>query len=118
MKLHQCPLTERLKAEARLRWYCESETYLDAQGNALEQYRLDRDTTLTLVTGYDPSAWMRIIKRWQELESNAQPASVGDALVAMAVAFRNNERRIAALQHEQHETGAQIEALMNGAGDE
>ena len=65
-------MTERLEADANLRWHCETETYVDAQGKLRECYRMDRDTTLTLVTGYDPVARMRVIQRWQDLEQGVQ----------------------------------------------
>ena len=84
-------MIERLEADADLRWHCETETYADAQGKPREQYRLDRDTTLTLVTGYDPIPRMKIIKRWQELESGqsipSQPAPIAAPEQAAAAAL-------------------------------
>lgn len=65
-------MVERLEADPNLVWHCETETYVDAQGKLRECYRMDRDTTLTLVTGYDPVARMRVIQRWQELEKGVQ----------------------------------------------
>lgn len=67
-------MAERLKADADLRWHCETETYMDEQGKPREMYRLDKDTTLTLVAGYDAVLRFRIIKRWQELETAQQTA--------------------------------------------
>ena len=48
----------------------KSSTYL--AGNPPREYRqfdLDRDSTYCLVAGYDATARMKIIKRWQELEA-------------------------------------------------
>ncbi len=59
----------RLEADPNLDWHCESESYVDVQGKKRTQYRLDKLTTLTLVSGYDPVLRMRIIARWQELEA-------------------------------------------------
>lgn len=39
-------------------------------GQRYPEYVLDKDTTICLVAGYDALVRMRIIKRWQELESN------------------------------------------------
>jgi len=43
----------------------------NAAGQPLYEYRLDKDHTLTLLTGYDANSRMRVIKRWQELETHA-----------------------------------------------
>lgn len=54
----------------------QSNTYVS--GDPPREYRqfiLDRDSTYCLVAGYDANARMRIIKRWQELETQtATPA--------------------------------------------
>lgn len=61
-------MVERFLADPDLDWHCESTTYKDAQGKQREMFHLDRNTTMALVTGYDPVPRMRIIQRWQELE--------------------------------------------------
>ena len=66
-------MAERLEADPNLHWHYESTTYIDKQGKQRHMYRLGRDGALTLVTGYDPVPRMRIIKRWQELETKTQP---------------------------------------------
>ncbi len=68
-------MIERLSATSDLKWHCETETYIDEQGKPRDMYRMDKDTTLTLVSGYDAVLRFRIIKRWQELEeqTSAQP---------------------------------------------
>ena len=40
-------------------------------GQEYEQFVLDKETTLTLLLGYDAVARMKVVKRWQELESQA-----------------------------------------------
>ncbi|MDO1476894.1 MULTISPECIES: phage regulatory protein/antirepressor Ant [Comamonas] len=42
-------------------------------GQTYDEYLLDKDTSLTLLLGYDPVARMKVVKRWQELEAQ-QPA--------------------------------------------
>ena len=79
-------MTTRLSADADLRWHCETETYTDEQGKSRDMYRMDKDTTLTLVSGYDAVLRFRIIKRWQELE--AQPAQTFDLATMTGQALR------------------------------
>ena len=71
-------MIERLEADSTLNWHCETETYQDDQGKPREMYRLDKQTTLTLVSGYDAVLRFRIIQRWQDLE--AQPQTQPQAL--------------------------------------
>ena len=50
---------------------------------------LDKDHTLTLLTGYDAKARMKVVRRWQELEANAVvslPQTYLDALKALVAA--------------------------------
>ncbi len=56
-------------ADPTLDWHCKLETYIDAQGKERNQYRLDRNTTMTLLTGYRADLRMKVIVRWQELEA-------------------------------------------------
>jgi phage regulator Rha-like protein len=98
----------------------QTSTYLDANGQERRQFLLDRDSTYCLVAGYDPAARMRIIKRWQELET---PKTPGEALVEMAQTFLRHERRMAALEAEhqalavqQQETAAKVRAIADGDG--
>ena len=67
-------MIQRLEADPDLGWRWESETYADEQGKERQQYRLDKNTTLTLVSGYDPVIRLRIIQRWQALEESARLA--------------------------------------------
>lgn len=43
--------------------------YLDAMNREQVEYRLDKDTCLCLVSGYNAQLRMTIIKRWQQLEN-------------------------------------------------
>ena len=58
-----------LRSAPQVSWHCDTEHYVDANGQAREMYRLDRDTTHCLIAGYDPVPRMRIIKRLAELEA-------------------------------------------------
>ncbi len=78
-------MIERLEADPNLDWHCETEHYIDEQGKAREMYRLDKDTIMCLIAGYDPIPRMRIIKRWQELESGAALPHVTDPVLASLV---------------------------------
>lgn len=42
-------------------------------GQTYDEYLLDKDTTLTLLLGYDAAARMKVVKRWQELEAQQAP---------------------------------------------
>lgn len=46
----------------------EETTYKNSQGKKLSMYKLDSDTSLTLLTGYFPKLRFALIKRWRELE--------------------------------------------------
>lgn len=59
---------------ANLRFVCESSTYQGENDQPYPQYELDKDTSLTLLLGYDVAARMRVVRRWQELESLQAPA--------------------------------------------
>lgn len=52
----------------------QSTTYTDKSGKPNKMYVLDEDTTLLLVTGYDVTARMKVIKRWKELEAKQAQA--------------------------------------------
>jgi phage antirepressor YoqD-like protein len=48
-------------------------TYRDAMGRRQIEYVLNKDLTLTLVSGYSAPMRFAIIKRWQELEESQAP---------------------------------------------
>ncbi|WP_280582940.1 phage antirepressor KilAC domain-containing protein [Lampropedia aestuarii] len=63
-----------LKQNADLRSVCISSTYTGENDQEYPQYELDKDTSLTLLLGYDPVARMKVVKRWQELEAKQAPS--------------------------------------------
>lgn len=86
--------------------------HLDSKGifvvrderNYISSVALDKDHTLTLLTGYDAKARFRVVKRWQELETQAAPAlpqSFAAALQLAADQQRIIEQRDAQLISQQ-----------------
>ena len=43
--------------------------YMDAKNEARTEYRLPKDLTITLVSGYRADLRLKIVRRWMELES-------------------------------------------------
>lgn len=100
-------MVEKISADPNLDWHCKTEAYIDDQGKSRDQYLMDKDTTLTLVSGYDPVTRFRIIKRWQELEGQQTmpaPQVTDPALAAIIQAVvqidqvRQQQARLAAEQ--------------------
>jgi len=56
----------------------------DAHTKRVSMISLDKDHTLTLLTGYDAKARFKVMVRWQELESKALPQDYPAALRALA----------------------------------
>ena len=93
--------------------------------------RLDKDHTLTLLTGYDAKARFRVIQRWQELEASKPPELSREQILVMALESERErvrlEKELEAAQPmiQFHEEVAQAEgeftvdetctALFNGA---
>lgn len=92
-------LIERLSADSKLNWHCKSTTYVDAQGKEREMYELDRNTTPTLISGYDAVLRMKIVNRWMELETNPLNQLQPLALTSHDLATRQlkNELEVAIL---------------------
>jgi len=62
------------------------ETYQDAKGEWRKEYRLPKDLTVTLITGYGADLRYRVVKRLEELESQSRPAMLsGPQLMAAAL---------------------------------
>lgn len=84
--------------------------YLDAQGKPRKEYRLPKDLTVTLITGYRADLRYKVVKRLEEMERQqanggfAIPRSFGEAL------------RLAAEQHEQIEAMRPVVAAMDRLG--
>lgn len=53
-------------------------TYLDGQNRTQVEYRLDREHTDCLLTGYSAAMRMAVIKRWRELEDARVVATIPD----------------------------------------
>ncbi|MEI8259287.1 MAG: Rha family transcriptional regulator, partial [Deltaproteobacteria bacterium] len=71
----------------------KSSTYIDINGVERRQYVMDKDAAICLVSGYDPVARMKIIKRWQELEAKASlPDFTNPVLAARAWADEMEKR--------------------------
>ena len=51
-------------------------TYLDSQNRQQTQFNLDKELTLTLVSGYNVELRNKIIKRWMELEAQKPTATL------------------------------------------
>lgn len=70
----------------------ESATYTGSDNRQYPMYLMDKDTTICLLTGYDVVARMKVVKRWQELESGlALPRTLPEALRALADTVEEKE---------------------------
>ncbi|EPD34541.1 phage regulatory protein/antirepressor Ant [Delftia acidovorans] len=93
-------MMEALQQNADLRSVCKSSTYVGENDQSYPQYELDKDTSLTLLLGYDVVARMKVVKRWQQLEAQAAPAvprTMSQALRLAAEQAEQIEQQQAAL---------------------
>jgi phage regulator Rha-like protein len=60
--------------------------YTDSTGRKFKEYRLPKDLTVTLITGYRADLRYRMVKRLEELESQFRPAILS-GLQRMAAAL-------------------------------
>ncbi|WP_153015378.1 Rha family transcriptional regulator, partial [Ventosimonas gracilis] len=94
-------LLDTLSMDSSLNPCAKSITYDGKDGRAYAQYEVDKDTCLTLLLGYDPAARMKVVKRWQELEAQAQqpaiPQTLPDALRLAADLAEQKDQALAAL---------------------
>ena len=73
-------------------------------GQQYEHFVLDKDTCLTLLLGYDAVARMKVVKRWQELESKAQkPMTQIEVLLASVQMLADVEKRLVATEQQSKE---------------
>lgn len=74
--------------------------YLDPQNRKQTDYLLDREHTDCLLTGYSAELRMKVIRRWRELETQAQaiPATYVEALRLAADKVEENERLLGVIQ--------------------
>lgn len=67
--------------------------------NYISQIRLDKDHTLTLLTGYDAKARFKVMRRWQELEAEAAQPALNPAnltrLQLIEMAMQSEQERLA-----------------------
>lgn len=71
----------------------EPSSYVGGDGRSYPQYQMDKDTTICLLTGYDPAARMKVIQRWQELENRTQlPQTKAEALRQLADSVEREEK--------------------------
>lgn len=62
-----------------LGWFCQSGIYSDAKGEERKMFLLDKETSITLLAGYDVVARHKIVQRWQQLEAQYTPVAVAEA---------------------------------------
>lgn len=75
--------------------------YIDAQGKPRKEYRLPKDLTVTLITGYRADLRYKVVKRLEELEGQGTPAVLtGPQLVAAALIEANAMMQAQAAQIE------------------
>lgn len=65
--------------------------FKDSYGRDQQEYRLDRELSITLVTGYDVVARNRIIKRWMELEAGKAPKTYLQSLKELVATIEAKE---------------------------
>jgi len=76
-------------------------SYKDSIGRTLKEYRLPKDLTVTLVTGYRADLRYKVVKRLEELESLNQPIELtGPQLMAKALLEADETLKAQALQIE------------------
>lgn len=76
-------------------------TYKDSTGRSLKEYRLPKDLTVTLITGYRADLRYKVIKRLEELEGQGTPAMLtGPQLMAAALIEADATMRAQAAQIE------------------
>lgn len=74
--------------------------YFDSMNREQTEYRLDKDHTECLLTGYSAVLRMKVIKRWKELEAQSQPKvpqTYADALLLAATQAKELEEKSQAL---------------------
>jgi phage antirepressor YoqD-like protein/phage regulator Rha-like protein len=85
-------------------------TYTDSTGRSLKEYRLPKDLTVTLITGYRADLRYKVVKRLEELESRAQtfdpskilesPAAMRGLLLAYTEKVIALEAKVEGMQHD------------------
>jgi len=89
-------MMDALQQNAELRSVCFSSTYVGENEQSYPQYELDKDTSLTLLLGYDPVARMKVVKRWQELEAQQPAPAQMTRMDILKLAMASEQARIEA----------------------
>lgn len=98
-------MLEMLEHNPKLDSAYKSTTYVGSNGQSYPQYELDKDLTLTLLTGYDANARYKVVQRWQELEGQVAkpqfkiPETLGDALQLAADLAKKVEQDKPKVEH-------------------
>lgn len=72
--------------------------YLDGQGKPRKEYRLPKDLTVTLITGYRADLRYKVVKRLEELEGQAALPDLSDPAVLTQLLIEHAGKRIEAEQ--------------------
>jgi len=83
------------------------------QGQTIETYKLDKRQSIAAASKLNTSLLMKVIDRWQELESPVH-LSPAEQLLANAQRLVDHERQLKELEYQQHETSCQVKALVDG----
>lgn len=88
--------------------------YKDASNRDQQEYLLNKELTLTLVTGYDVARRYALVKRWQELEEQAAPSAIDYSNPAHAMRFLEAQtQQVLVLTHENAVKDEVLEAITN-----
>ena len=75
-------------------------TYLDKSNRYKKEYTLDKDLTMTLISGYSTVIRFRIIKRWQELEEQVEAPALPTTYLEALKALISSEEQKLEIQHQ------------------
>jgi phage antirepressor YoqD-like protein len=78
--------------KAEMLFVCESAQYVGGNGQLYDMYELDKETSICLLTGYDPVSRMKVVQRWQHLENRGLPQTKAEAFRALAEAAEREEQ--------------------------
>ena len=80
--------------ESKTGFVCETVSYIGGDGRPYPMYEMDKETTICLLTGYDVVARMKVIQRWQFLETApiTIPKTLSQALLLAAQQAEQVER--------------------------
>lgn len=87
--------------------------YTDSTGRSLKEYRLPKDLTVTLITGYRADLRYRVIKRLEEYETGRiiDPAAILNDPAAMRGLLLTYTEKVMALEGEVEGMRPQVQAL-------